>query len=213
MHGFAEHMPEDGDRKFPGPPGKKTAHSCDGRVVDPESGGDFIAKAFEIDPHEDRVMGWQLGRSLGADTFGEVEPKRVEFPIKLRLHGFGRQVEPLGFGLQYARQFDFKYAHRMPRLIPSRRSSDSLVRRLRDGILFCLRVAAPPTPRADTYANKSVLMRVGMRLLRKRSVGLPSSRNGWPEPLTRLVGPFGLSRFAIPIEWDDTHILPDLWRS
>ncbi len=50
-------------------------------------------------------------------------------------------------------------------VIPSRRSSDSLVRRLRDGILFCLRVAAPPTPRADTSRHKSELMPAGISVI------------------------------------------------
>jgi len=52
----------------------------------------------------------------------------------------------------------------MQGLIPARRSFDSSFYGLRAGILFALRVAAPPTPRAETTPHKSVLMRFGLTL-------------------------------------------------
>ena len=48
------------------------------------------------------------------------------------------------------------------RLIPSRRSFDIVSMDCGTVLLFCLRAAAPPTPRADTYPHKSKLMRVGI---------------------------------------------------
>jgi PIN domain nuclease of toxin-antitoxin system len=70
-------------------------------------------------------------------------------------------------------------------VIPSRRSFDSSGCGLRDGILFALRVAAPPTPRADTNAHKSELMRVGIT---GWEIAIKVRIGKWPEAAVLLPG-------------------------